>query len=72
MENEITLKIKGMHCKSCVSKVKSSLESIENIENINVDLANHQASFNYNGEKPTDKNIRRAIDKVGFELIEIS
>ncbi|MFN8577493.1 MAG: heavy metal-associated domain-containing protein [Candidatus Sericytochromatia bacterium] len=71
MSNNITLLIEGMHCQSCVGKVQDSLKQLENIENVSVDLNSGKADLSFNGDLPTEKTLRRAIDKTGFTLVEI-
>lgn len=71
MSDKVTLIIDGMHCQSCVGKVQESLKQVENVENVSVDLNSKSADITFNGEKPGDKILRRAIDKTGFTLVEI-
>lgn len=72
MTNKLNLDIEGMHCGSCASKVESSLKELQNVDNIKVDANKGTAEFEYTDERPSDKNIRRAIDKAGFTLTAIN
>lgn len=71
MSNKLTLIIEGMHCQSCVGKVQESLKQVEGVDTVSVDLNEKKADITFNTEKPSDKTLRRAIDKTGFSLLEI-
>jgi copper chaperone CopZ len=71
MSNKLTLVIEGMHCQSCVGKVQETLNQLENVNEVSVDLKSGYADISFNGEIPSEKTLRRAIDKTGFTLVEL-
>jgi copper ion binding protein len=66
MSEQLTIKIKGMHCSSCVNKIKSSLGSLEGIEKIDIDLANDSASIIFDQSKVNKTQIEQKIHQAGY------
>lgn len=64
---ETTLKVKGMVCGGCESRVKNALGEIEGVENV-------EASFETGIVKVTSKDdvkteiLEETIDDIGFEV----
>lgn len=62
------IKVDGMHCDKCVSRVKKCLESIDNIRIVDVILENKEVVIEYDNN--IDLNlIKEKIDDLGFEVI---
>lgn len=64
-----TLKIEGMHCAKCVERVNKALSELNGAENVEVDLENACASLETNAEI---KEIKEAVEDLGFEVVEIN
>ncbi|MEI8361241.1 MAG: sulfite exporter TauE/SafE family protein [bacterium] len=64
----VSLPIKGMHCRSCELLVESELKELSNIETVKVDHATGEATIYYHGDKPSEKELERAIMKAGYEV----
>ena len=60
----IQLKIEGMHCDSCVSKVHQALKSVEGVKGVIVNLSDKAA--NITGDVKTDP-LLEAIAKTGYK-----
>ena len=60
----IQLKIEGMHCDSCVSKVHQALNSVEGVKGVIVNLSDKAA--NITGDVKTDP-LLEAIAKTGYK-----
>ena len=60
----IQLKIEGMHCDSCVSKVHQALNSVEGVKGVIVNLSDKSA--NITGDVKTDP-LLEAIAKTGYK-----
>ena len=65
---KIIINIDGMHCSSCASKVESALKEVSNVDRVIVSIEDKKAEIEYLSNPPSQKDIRRAIDKVGFSL----
>lgn len=66
---KIVYKISGMHCKSCEILIEDKLKELENIKKINVDCNKEVAEIFFDSEKPDEKEIKKAIEKLGYILI---
>lgn len=66
---EITaeIKIKGLTCGSCAVAVKKALTDTKGVKRADVSLEQKQATVVYEDSQVTEKQIREAIHKSGFE-----
>lgn len=69
MSNDLVLNIEGMHCNSCASKVENALKTLNGVISVSVDVQGKKAILSTSEEAPSDKELRRAIDKAGFTLL---
>ncbi len=61
-----SVKIKGMTCASCVSRIEKAMNKIPHIKDVAVNLATETAF--YSGIKDK-KLIKEAIEKIGYEIV---
>uniref|UniRef100_A0A8C9GYS8 Copper-transporting ATPase 1 n=1 Tax=Piliocolobus tephrosceles TaxID=591936 RepID=A0A8C9GYS8_9PRIM len=59
-----TFIIDGMHCKSCVSNIESTLSALHCVSSIVVSLENRSAIVKYNASSVTPESLRKAIEAV--------
>jgi len=68
ISKEITFKVIGMHCASCVLTVKKAIESVDGVKEAKVNLATNEASVRL-GERQLDyKKLLEAVRKVGYDI----
>lgn len=69
MAKEATAKInvKGMTCGSCVVTVKKALTNTKGVKSAEVSLEKELATVVYDKEQVTEKQLREAINKTGFQ-----
>ncbi|MEE8575923.1 MAG: heavy metal translocating P-type ATPase, partial [candidate division Zixibacteria bacterium] len=65
MEN-ITLKIDGMHCASCVHSIESSLTKLTGVGSCSVNLAMHSAAVEFDSSRLGESQIISEIERIGF------
>lgn len=65
-----TIYIEGMHCEHCSGRVFDTLSNIEGIDKTKVNLKKKNAVIKCQ-DNVTDEQIKTAITKLGFEVIEI-
>ena len=65
---EMTLRIRGMHCATCVETVKEALSSLKGVENARVNLATEKATFSYDPSLVTMASVEKAIAEAGYEV----
>ena len=63
---KITLNIKKMHCKSCVTLISDALNELG--AKCNANLNNNTITVSFNENKVTEEKIKSAIKKAGFEV----
>lgn len=69
--DEVTLKLNGMHCASCVMNVENFLIRLNGIFDVKADLTSQTASINYDKTKVTVKDMEEVINSLGFEVLGI-
>ncbi len=63
-----SITVKGMTCNHCRMSVTKALEAIPGVVSVNVDLLSGKASFEETA--PVDLAVvRKAIEKIGFEVV---
>lgn len=65
MTKKLTLKVKGIHCQSCVSLIKNSVKNLSGITNVAVDVDSKKAEVIYDGNKTKENEIIEKIKKAG-------
>lgn len=69
--DEVTLKLNGMHCASCVMNVENFLIRLDGIFDVTADLTSQTARINYDKTKVTVKDMEEVINSLGFEVLGI-
>ena len=71
IENKnIDLKIEGMSCAACAKAIESVVKKLDGVELINVNIATDKASINYNPSKIKLSEIKRVIEKAGYNPVD--
>ncbi len=73
METQIKtndIKISGMTCASCVKAVERAVKKVDGIESVKVNLATEKATVSYESDKVKLYEIKSAIEKIGFKVIQ--
>ena len=68
--NQITIKIKNMHCASCAQRVEKIIKSFEGVQSASVNLTAEKAFIEYDPEKLRLSVIREAVEKAGYPTLE--
>ncbi|XP_024096797.2 copper-transporting ATPase 1 isoform X4 [Pongo pygmaeus] len=71
-DSTATFIIDGMHCKSCVSNIESTLSALQYVSSIVVSLENRSAIVKYNASSVTPESLRKAIEAVSPGLYRVS
>lgn len=67
IEQEVSIPVEGMVCMSCVANVKRTLSSLEGVSAVHVSLEEKRVSISYDTQKVDLKEIRDAINKLGYK-----
>lgn len=66
-QKTVDLKVEGMTCGACVSKVKGALQKVEGVKDAKVSLEAHNAVVVYDAEKTSEEALVKAINASGFK-----
>ncbi len=64
---ETNLKIEGMHCAGCSTRLEKVLNNLEGVETAKVSLEEKKATIKYDETKINIENIKEAIEDTGFK-----
>ena len=64
---EIKLKIEGMHCTGCSSRLEKVLNNTDGVESATVSFEKKQAIITYNESQTDIEQIKQIIQDTGFE-----
>ncbi|MBI5151808.1 MAG: heavy-metal-associated domain-containing protein [Candidatus Pacebacteria bacterium] len=67
--NELTLKIKGMHCVSCSLNIDGGLEELDGVVGANTNYAKAETRVFFDPNKVDEKKIRQTIQELGYEVV---
>ena len=65
--SKIVLKIDGMHCDNCATRLENALKKKENIKNAKVSFEKKEAEIEF--ESITKEQIEEYIEDIGFESL---
>ena len=64
---ETNLKIEGMHCAGCSTRLERVLNNLEGVEEAKVSLEEKQTTIKFDETKTNIENIKEAIADAGFK-----
>lgn len=64
---ETNLKIEGMHCAGCSTRLERVLNNLEGVKTAKVSLEEKKATIKYDETKINIENIKETIEDAGFE-----
>ncbi|MFS0645632.1 heavy metal translocating P-type ATPase [Siminovitchia sp. 179-K 8D1 HS] len=68
-QKEATLKISGMTCAACATRIERGLNKIEGVEEANVNLALERTKITYDPGKTDVKKFREKVESMGYEVV---
>lgn len=63
---ELSLRIDGLHCASCVATIENSVNKLDGVDNCSVNLAMNSARISFDPDRLTQDNILGKIRGLGF------
>ena len=64
---EISMKVNGMHCNSCIMLINESLEE-EGVDSVEASLNRKTVKVRYDDTKLSLEKIRQAIESEGYKV----
>jgi Cu+-exporting ATPase len=68
---KVTLPVQGMSCASCVNRVQTALSHVPGVIQADVNFATEKATVAYVSGQVTVKDLSKAVEAVGYKLLEI-
>lgn len=65
---EKTIKVQGMHCKSCEMLLNDSIAEIADVEKVNSDFKNGIVVVNYKTDEAL-LEVKKTIEKEGYKVV---
>jgi len=70
-EKKAEMKVDGMTCNGCVSKVKSSLEKVDGVKSVEVSLENSMAVVVFDDTKTNESTLKNAVNQSGYKAADV-
>ena len=68
-KQQITLRVDGMTCASCVHHVENALKEVPGVSQAQVNLATETAMVDYDPEEATAQDLMEAVDDAGYSAV---
>jgi len=68
--NKQTIRITGMHCASCAVTIEESLKKVKGVSKAVVNFATEKAYVEYDLSKTSTKDLEKAIQKAGYDVLK--
>ncbi|HVP77682.1 MAG TPA: heavy metal translocating P-type ATPase [Thermodesulfobacteriota bacterium] len=68
---KVLLPIQGMTCASCVNKVQKALNAVKGVVHADVNFATERASVEYIPEEVTTRDLKKAVEEAGYQVLEV-
>jgi copper ion binding protein len=66
---QVTLKVKGMTCLFCASKIKKSVSKLTGVDVVKVNLLAANTEVSYDPSRLELEQIKDAINSLGYEVV---
>ncbi|MGC6173890.1 heavy metal translocating P-type ATPase [Lacrimispora sp. 38-1] len=70
--SDVTIPIGGMTCAACARRVEKAIGKLEGVENSSVNFATEKATVAYDPRKVRLSVIKGAIEKAGYQALEVN
>ena len=64
---EVVLKIKGMHCEGCSTRLEKVLNNQDGVEDAKVSLEKAKANIKFDETQTSVDELKEAVEDAGFE-----
>ena len=64
---EVCLKIKGMHCEGCSTRLEKVLNNQDGVEEAKVSLEKAEANIKFDETQTSVDELKEAVEDAGFE-----
>jgi Cu+-exporting ATPase len=68
----VTIPIGGMTCAACAGRIEKVVGKLDGVAEVSVNLATEKATVSYDPTKVRVSGIKAAIEKIGYQALEVS
>ncbi len=68
---KVLLPIQGMTCATCVKKVEKALNALKGVTRASVNFATERASVDYIPDEVTIRDLKKAVQDTGYQVLEV-
>ncbi|MGD9693800.1 MAG: heavy metal translocating P-type ATPase [Phycisphaerales bacterium] len=68
---QLTLRIDGMHCGSCVARIEKALKHAEGVTDASVNFAMREAVVDVDDARARERAVREAVERAGYDVKSI-
>ena len=68
MSKKVNLKVNGIHCNGCATKIKNSIDTLFANSITDVEVTSGKVTVQFNSEIATVADIKKKIIDVGFQV----
>jgi Cu+-exporting ATPase len=66
----VTIRIEGMHCKTCAASIQKKLKATDGVEEVRVSFPKKEAWVKFDDQKISVAKLREVINSTGFKAVE--
>jgi Cu+-exporting ATPase len=70
-DSTISLKIEGMHCGMCVSRIAKALKAIDGVSEATVNLEDNRADVRYDSGMVKSEDMISAVEEAGYSASKL-
>ncbi|HIS27872.1 MAG TPA: heavy-metal-associated domain-containing protein [Candidatus Avamphibacillus intestinigallinarum] len=64
-----SLKVEGMTCSCCVSKVETGVQELQGISSINIDMDTEEVQVEFDHNEVSLDQIKQKIEEQGYQIL---
>lgn len=68
----VTIPIGDMTCAACAARIEKAVDKLDGVQSVSVNYATEKATVTYNPQETHLSDIKEAIEKAGYKVLEVS
>lgn len=65
---KVVLKVNGIHCEGCATKIKTSLDSLNANQNVEINVSSGEVKVQFDSEKANLSDIKSKVINAGYQV----
>lgn len=72
LNKSVTLKVNGIHCNGCASKIKKSIEELGIDQSTEIDISTGEVKVKFDATKASVSDIKSKVVSAGYQVESMS